>query len=193
MTTSKTTLLATMALGVAGLMFSPSAKASEFNVGVGFNRPTTVVEAGYAPARYENRTERVLVVPGHYEDRTVAAVYQTRIDRFGHAVRVLIQPASCTKVWIGDQFEDRTVSVLAPTEYITDEAPIVTTYGRYDGYRPYYGGVSFGFGFSHDRDHRDYGHFNGRGNVRDTGHSNVGGGRTNVGVINHDAGHAGRR
>ena len=155
MATSKTTFLAALAIGVAGFMFSGSANASEFNVGVDFNRPTTVVEAGYAPARYENRTERVLVVPGHYEDRTIAAVYQTRVDRFGHAVRVLVAPASCTKVWIGDQFEDRTVSVLVP-QY---ESPIVTTYG---GYRPYRGGVSFGFGFNHERDHRDYGHFNGR-------------------------------
>jgi Ni/Co efflux regulator RcnB len=77
--------------------------------------------SGYhAPSRrwveghYVRREERVLVEPGHYEERRIPAVYETRYDHCGRPYRVMVCPERCERAWCPPRYETRCVKVWVP-------------------------------------------------------------------------------
>jgi Ni/Co efflux regulator RcnB len=63
----------------------------------------------WVPGHYEERTERVLVEAGHYENHYIPAVYERRTDRRGRSFTVLVQPERTERVWVPERYEMRTV------------------------------------------------------------------------------------
>lgn len=91
----------------------------------------------WVEGHYVTREERVMVSPGHYEERHIPAVYETRYDHCGEPYRVLVHPARCERVWCPPRYETRVTRVWVPGCW--EEAPVYHAAPRRDS------GFFFGF------------------------------------------------
>ncbi|MBI1372129.1 MAG: hypothetical protein GC159_05130 [Phycisphaera sp.] len=66
------------------------------------------------PAHYEEHSEQVLVEPARCEKRWVPPVYETRCDRWGRHVEVLVREGYWQTIEIPARYETRCVKVLVP-------------------------------------------------------------------------------
>ena len=111
------------------------------------NQPRVIIERVWVPARYEERTTRVLVHkghytekhtqvlvrPGHYVDkhtqvlvqrghwttRYTPPVYRTVTDRYGRCTTVMVKAGCHERVWVPDRYETRCEKVWVPPVYET--------------------------------------------------------------------------
>ena len=93
------------------------------------------------PARYETRTETVLVEPAHYEVRAERVIvregrWEERLipgrtellrDSYGRLHEVQVVPDRVERVWCPPVYETRTVKVLVPARYETRTVRVPVT------------------------------------------------------------------
>jgi len=141
---AKTTAALALLMGVS---LTTTAKAADFGFSIGFGRPTvrpvvfaprpvvTMVRE-WVPERYETREEQILIEPAHVERQYVPEVLETRADRYGHPVTVLVKPGYYAEVPVPARYETRCTKVLMPGFYreVAVNEPVRGQYGDYRNY-----------------------------------------------------------
>jgi hypothetical protein len=128
-------------MGIGAVTLTTSASAADWNFSLGFGRPVVeycapVVVARphtvrtWVPERYEKREEQVLVSPERHDRVWIADEFETHLDHYGRAHRVLVRPGYWKEVCIPAKYETRCTNVLIPG-YWTE----VAVNDRYDDRR----------------------------------------------------------
>jgi len=132
---------------------APAASAGDKVLRVVIGTPGPAVSR-YVPGHYEVRTEKVLVEPGHWEERFIPEERVVTVDRRGWK-HIIIKPARCERVWVEPRYTCRTVRVWVPGRF--EYTPVRRVCGcrrtRHYHQRVHaypsrsFGGTYFGFAF----------------------------------------------